>query len=166
MTISSFRVTRKVLLKDGTLRQKRIITAIWKVGKLFQSKYLLLYLLCFSWCQRPIFLLVVLIVELAERSPIIIQNSSNPSSPKKMDVRPYDHMTIQGATFNMCGQLYCESPLLQLTNQNCFKSFLFNATWVTTRWTDESVYTKLTNWTGHWLLTWLWWWCVLRLWKC
>ena len=23
-----------------------------------------------------------------------------------MDVRPYDHMTVQGATFNMHGQLY------------------------------------------------------------
>ena len=45
-------------------------------------------------------------MELAERSPIIIQNSSNPSSRKKLEVRPYDHTTIQGAT-NMCGQLYC-----------------------------------------------------------
>ena len=31
-----------------------------------------------------------LIAELAERSPIIIQNSSNPSSRKNLDVRPYD----------------------------------------------------------------------------
>ena len=31
----------------------------------------------------------MLIAELAERSPIIIQNSSNPSSRKKLDVRPY-----------------------------------------------------------------------------
>ena len=30
------------------------------------------------------------IAELAERSPIIIQNSSNPSSQKNLDVRPYD----------------------------------------------------------------------------
>ena len=53
--------------------------------------------------------------ELAERSPIIIQNSSNPSSRKKMDVRPYDRATVRpcdrttvhGATFNMRGQLYC-----------------------------------------------------------
>ena len=37
--------------------------------------------------------------ELAERSPIIILNSSNPSSRKNLDV--------QGATFNMRGQLYC-----------------------------------------------------------
>ena len=45
-----------------------------------------------------------LIAELAERSPIIIQNSSNPS--KNLDVRPSDHTTVQGATFNMRGQLY------------------------------------------------------------
>ena len=45
-----------------------------------------------------------LIAELAERSPIIIQNSSNPSSRKNLDVRPYDRTTVQGATFNMRGQ--------------------------------------------------------------
>ena len=45
--------------------------------------------------------------ELAEHSPIIIQNSSNPLSWKNLDVRPYDCTTIQGATFNMRGQLYC-----------------------------------------------------------
>ena len=33
-----------------------------------------------------------LIAELAERSPIIIQNSSNPSSRKNLDVQLYDHM--------------------------------------------------------------------------
>ena len=44
--------------------------------------------------------------ELAERSPIIIQNSSNPSSRKNLDVRPYGRTTVQGATFNMRGQLY------------------------------------------------------------
>ena len=52
--------------------------------------------------------------ELAECSPIVIQNSSNPSSQKNLDVWPYnhttvqryDHSTIQGATFNMRGQLY------------------------------------------------------------
>ena len=47
-----------------------------------------------------------MIVELAERSPIIIKNgNSNPSSRKKFGlttVRP----TVQGATFNMRGQLY------------------------------------------------------------
>ena len=32
----------------------------------------------------------LLIAELVERSPIIIQNSSNPSSRKNLDVRPYD----------------------------------------------------------------------------
>ena len=32
------------------------------------------------------------IAELAERSPTIIQNSCNPSSPKNLDVRPYDRM--------------------------------------------------------------------------
>ena len=45
------------------------------------------------------------IAELAERSPIIIQNSSNPSSRKKFGcttVRP----TVQGANFSMRGQLY------------------------------------------------------------
>ena len=46
------------------------------------------------------------IAELAERSPIIIQNSSNLSSRKNLDVRPYDRTTVQGATFNMRGQLY------------------------------------------------------------
>ena len=38
----------------------------------------------------------------AERTPIIIQNSSNPSSRKNLDVRP----TVQVATFSMRGQLY------------------------------------------------------------
>ena len=40
------------------------------------------------------------------RSPIIIQNSSNPSSRKNLDLQLYDHTTVQGATFNMHGQLY------------------------------------------------------------
>ena len=40
-----------------------------------------------------------MIAGLAERSPIYIQNSSNPSSRKNLDVR-----TVQGA--NMRGQLY------------------------------------------------------------
>ena len=50
--------------------------------------------------------------ELAERSPIIIQNgstNSNPSSWKNLDLRPYDRTTVrptvQGATFNIRGQL-------------------------------------------------------------
>ena len=46
-----------------------------------------------------------IIAELAERIPIIIQNSSNPSSQKNLDVWPYHRMTVQGANFNMCGQL-------------------------------------------------------------
>ena len=53
---------------------------------------------------------VSIIAELAERSPIIIQNSSNPSSRKNLEVRPYDRrtvgLTIKGATFSMRGQLY------------------------------------------------------------
>ena len=47
-----------------------------------------------------------IIAELAEHSPIIIQNSSNPSSRKNLDVRSCDRTTVQGATFNMRGQLY------------------------------------------------------------
>ena len=55
-----------------------------------------------------------MLAELAERSPIIIQNSSNPSSRKNLDVRPYDRTTVrpydrttvQGPTFSMRGQLY------------------------------------------------------------
>ena len=43
----------------------------------------------------------VLIAELAEHSPIIIQNSSNPSSQKNLVVQLYDCTTVQGATFNM-----------------------------------------------------------------
>ena len=47
----------------------------------------------------------------SKHSPIIIQNSSNPSSWKNLDVRPYDRVTmrpydrttVQGATFNICG---------------------------------------------------------------
>ena len=39
---------------------------------------------------------------------MIIQNSSNPSSRKNFDVQLYDRTTIQGATFNLCGQLCCE----------------------------------------------------------
>ena len=37
-------------------------------------------------------------------SPITIQNSSNPSSRKKIWM--YDRTTAQGATFSMRGQLY------------------------------------------------------------
>ena len=45
-------------------------------------------------------------MELAEHSPIIIQNSSNPSSQNNLVVRLYECTTVQGATFNMHGQLY------------------------------------------------------------
>ena len=48
----------------------------------------------------------LIIAELVERSPIIIQNSNNPSNRKNLDVRPYDRTTVQGPTFNMRGQLY------------------------------------------------------------
>ena len=41
--------------------------------------------------------------ELAERSPMIIQNSSNPSSQK---IWMYNRTTVQGANFIMRGQLY------------------------------------------------------------
>ena len=47
-----------------------------------------------------------ILAELVEHSPIIIQNSSNSSGRKNLDVRPYNCMTVQGATFNMHGQLY------------------------------------------------------------
>ena len=36
----------------------------------------------------------VLIAELAKHRPIILQNSSNPSSRKNLDIRLYDRMTI------------------------------------------------------------------------
>ena len=49
---------------------------------------------------------IYLIAELAECSPIIIKNSSNPSSQKNLDVQLYNRTTVQGATFNMRGQLY------------------------------------------------------------
>ena len=45
----------------------------------------------------------LVIAELAERSPIIIQNSRNPSSRKYLDVPPYDRATVQGPSFNMRG---------------------------------------------------------------
>ena len=47
-----------------------------------------------------------IIAELAERSSIIIQNSSNPSSRKNLVVRPYDRTTVRGATLNMLDQMY------------------------------------------------------------
>ena len=47
-----------------------------------------------------------MIAELTEHSPIIIQNSSNPSSQKNLDVWLYNHTTVQGATFDMRVQLF------------------------------------------------------------
>ena len=44
-------------------------------------------------------------MELSERSPIIIQNSSNRPHDRKT-AQPYDRTTEEGATFNMRGQLY------------------------------------------------------------
>ena len=44
-----------------------------------------------------------IIAELAVRSPIIIQNSSKPSSRKNLDVRPYDRTRCY---FNKRVQLY------------------------------------------------------------
>ena len=52
-----------------------------------------------------------ILAELIEHSPIIIQNSSNSSGRKNLDVWLYDHMTVQGATFNMHGQLYRGTPM-------------------------------------------------------
>ena len=50
---------------------------------------------------------ILIIAELAECSPIILQNgSSNLSSWKNLDLQPYDCTTVQGVTFNMHGQLY------------------------------------------------------------
>ena len=42
------------------------------------------------------------IAELAERSPITIQNSSNPSSRKNLDVRPYDRTTVRPFDHTRC----------------------------------------------------------------
>ena len=44
--------------------------------------------------EKPNYL-TLLIAELAKRSSIIIQNSSNPSSRKNLDVRPYDRATVR-----------------------------------------------------------------------
>ena len=63
---------------------------------------------------KSILILWFMIAELAEHSPTIIQNSSNPSSQKNLDVQPYDHMTVQGATFDMRVQLYVGMPMPRL----------------------------------------------------
>ena len=55
------------------------------------------------------------IAELAERSPIIIQNSSNPSSRKNLDVRPYDRpykvLILACAAYCTNGHYFIISPL-------------------------------------------------------
>ena len=54
-----------------------------------------LFLFVYLFYHRPPgqTLVLLLIAELAERSPRIIQNSSNPSSRKNLDVQPYDRPT-------------------------------------------------------------------------
>ena len=54
------------------------------------------------------------IAELAEHSPIIIQNSSDPLSRKNLDVRPYDHTTVQGATLTCKVNYTVGTPTPQL----------------------------------------------------
>ena len=74
-----------------------------KIGSIFVAYGLLTY-------QNP----YRIIAELAERSPIIIQNSSNPSSQK---IWMYDRTTVQGATFNMRGQLIQRVIFVQSSGQ-------------------------------------------------
>ena len=45
------------------------------------------------YCDRKC--ISAMIAELEEHSPIILQNSSNPSSRKNLDVRPYDLTTLR-----------------------------------------------------------------------
>ena len=56
-------------------------------------------LLRYSWTKHqnlpPHQLGNFIIAELAERSPIIIQKSSNPWSRKNLDVQPYDRTTVR-----------------------------------------------------------------------
>ena len=60
-----------------------------------------------KFCRRRMMFLIYqspfLVVELAECSPLIIQNNSNLSSRKNLDVWLYDHKTVQGGTLNMHG---------------------------------------------------------------
>ena len=74
-----------------------------KIGSIFVAYGLLTY-------QNP----YRIIAELAERSPIIIQNSSNPSSRK---IWMYDRTTVQGATCNMRGQLIQRVIFVQSSGQ-------------------------------------------------
>ena len=59
----------------------------------------------FSPCENPLHPNISMYI-LHSGAPIIIQSSSNPSSRKNLDVRPNDRTTVQGATFDMRGQLY------------------------------------------------------------
>ena len=65
----------------------------WKFTVGINKKHILSQTLkscCMGWGEIPFFLTtLVIIAELAERSPIIIQNNSYPSSQKNFDVRPY-----------------------------------------------------------------------------
>ena len=81
--------------------QKRILRLIYFVDRKQNAIPLII-----CKCKNSVYYL--LIAELAERSPITIQNSSNsnPSSRKNLVVPPYDRTTVQGATFSMHGQLY------------------------------------------------------------
>ena len=55
-------------------------------------------------CRDDREILVTIIAELAERSPIIIQNNSNSSSRKSLDVRPYDR-TAGTPTPRLCSEV-------------------------------------------------------------
>ena len=77
----------------------------------------------------------MLIAELAEHSPIIIQNSSNPSSQKNLVVQLYDCTTIQGATFNNYVNYTMGTPMPWLY--------------------------PVVQWSVHWALSWMTWVLVL-----
>ena len=53
--------------------------------------------------------IVEVLAELAERSLIIIQNSSNPSSRKNLDVRPYNCPVVQWSSGPVVSALGSES---------------------------------------------------------
>ena len=79
--------------------QKRILRLIYFVDRKQNAIPLII-----CKCENSAYYL--LIAQLAERSPMTIQNStnSNPSSRNNLVVRPYDRTTVQGATFSMRGQ--------------------------------------------------------------
>ena len=75
---------------------------------LTRSGVILPFCLYSSWLSLLSFValsLNLLIAELAECSPINMQNSSNPSSWKNLDVRPYD-LPYKVLLFRMHSQLY------------------------------------------------------------